>query len=660
MRYPPSWKGLVTRTKTGRRYPSTLPPGTDGTDPQQALLAFASHLSRAYRIAFDLRQARFDELDAQRLASIASKTTNRRPAEAWAARNPIRVLEALLPSAPDFKTQNRQRAHPEETALGFPGGMNEYASLAVVTLLFLVGALCSEWDCNVTLPWSVENSDHPVIPRRVLQDLLRCPHELHGCTPAPVLCDEQLFAVTCSCAKNCELYGDCCWDAGPNLSSITPATCVARNVDHHFGRNFYVISVCNPKWPEDGVRQSCENATNSNEAFYSIPVTTKKMVTYLNAFCALCNYDLDDTATFWNSTGKPESGFQVDVPPFVLKHVDTFLRPCDPHLVNVFKCPEGADSELARKCNTYFAPVEHIDNISDVVYKNVYCGLCNGAEISSLKCIPKRAVRETWVRVHIKQSFRPNLVSLMRPVLTQDSCFSWHDDKCYIKVPEYYYTNHSIGDGSDDDIDVPNRTRIVAYNVQNYLTLICIGLSLACLFLKVVVYVFFKTSRSFSTRCTLCLSCTLFWSHLSFLLANSFDVHTVVCVVFAIVLHYGFLSTFFWTSLLSFDIWKHVASARISTSKRSGFLLYSVIAWGVPLLIVGTSVAINWAAPDFVLSPRYGRFGCWIGNLWSQLGVFSHAHDDPPGAGRRSVRAHRRKDSPNSETCVHIRIHRWQ
>lgn len=96
----------------------------------------------------------------------------------------------------------------------------------------------------------------------------------------------------------------------------------------------------------------------------------------------------------------------------------------------------------------------------------------------------------------------------------------------------------------------------------------------------------------------------------------------MVCVVFAIILHYGFLSTFFWTSLLSFDIWKHVASARISSSKRSGFLLYSVIAWGVPLLIVGTSAAINWAAPDFVLSPRYGRFGCWIGNLWSQLAFF--------------------------------------
>lgn len=502
--------------------------------------------------------------------------------------------------------------------------MKEYTLLAVVTLLFLVGALCSEWDCNVTLPWSVDNSDHPVIPHGVLQDLLRCPHELHGCSPSPIVCDEQLFAVTCSCAKNCELYGDCCWDAGPNLSSRTPATCVARNVDHHFGRNFYVISVCDPKWPDDGVRQSCENATNSKEAFYMIPVTTRKMVTYFNAFCALCNYDLDGTATFWNSSGTPQTGFQVDLPPVVLKHMDTFLRPCDPHLVNVHSCPEMADKEMARKCNTYFAPVEHIDNDSDVVYKNVYCGLCNGAELSSLKCIPKRAVRETWVRVHIKTPFRPNLVSLMRPVLTQESCFSWHEDKCYIKVPEYYYTNNSMEDENDNEISVNNRRRMryVAYNVQNYLTIICVSLSLACLFLKGVVYVFFKSSRSFSTRCTLCLSCTLFWSHLFFLLANSFDVHTLVCVVFAVVLHYGFLSTFFWTSLLSFDIWKNVASARISSSKRSGFLLYSVIAWGVPLLIVGTSVAINWATPEFVLSPHYGRFGCWIGNLWSQLAFF--------------------------------------
>ncbi|KAK8784436.1 hypothetical protein V5799_009198 [Amblyomma americanum] len=502
--------------------------------------------------------------------------------------------------------------------------MKEFSSLIAVTIAFIACALCSEWECNVTLPWSVAHSDHPVIPHDIIQDLLRCPHELHGCSPAPVICDEQIFAVTCSCAKNCEYYGDCCWDAGPSLSSRSPATCVARNVDHHFGRNFYVISVCDPKWPDDGVRDSCENATYSKEAFYFIPVTTRKMVTYFNAFCALCNYDLDNTATFWNSSGTPESGFQVDVPPIVSRHVDTFLRPCDPHLVDVHRCPEGADAELTRKCMTYFAPVKHKDNDSDLVYKNVYCGLCNGAELSSLKCIPKRAIRETWVRVHVQTSFRPNLVSLMRPVVSQKSCFSWHGDKCYIKAPEHFYSNHSMTGANGGMINITNTTtlRYVAYSVQNYLTIICIGLSLVCLFLKGVVYVFYKSSRSFSTRCTLCLSSTLFWSHLLFLLANSFDVHTPVCVAFAIILHYGFLSTFFWTSLLSFDIWKHVAAVRITSTKRGGFLLYSLIAWGVPMVIVATSAAINWGAPDFVLSPRYGLFGCWIGNLWSQLAFF--------------------------------------
>lgn len=502
--------------------------------------------------------------------------------------------------------------------------MNWLAVFAVVGAVLCACARCSEWNCNVTLPWSVSRGDHPVIPHSNIEDLLRCPQELHGCSPSLIMCDEQVFAVTCSCAKNCEYYGDCCWDAGPSLSSKTPATCVARSVDHHFGRNFYVIAKCDPKWPEDAVRVLCENATSFHEAFYLIPVTTKRMVTYFNAYCALCNYDLDYSAVFWNTSGTATNGFQVDLPPIVLRNMDTFMRPCDPHLVNVHSCPRDADAELTRKCQTYFAPVEHRDNISDLVYKNVYCGLCNGVEWSTLKCIPKRAVREKWSRVELKASYRPNLVSLMRPVVSQGSCFSWHDNKCYIREPQYIYANITRMLANETMMNVTNTTvtRYEAYNVQNYLTYICVSLSLVCLFLKVIVYVFFKVSRSFSTKCTLCLSGTLFWSQLLFLLGNSFDEPKWVCVTFAVVLHFGFLSTFFWTSVLSFDIWKTVVAVQATTSKRSGFLLYSLIAWGVPLLIVASCLAVNWGAPDFILSPRYGRFGCWIGNHWSQLAFF--------------------------------------
>ncbi|XP_077525355.1 uncharacterized protein LOC144136696 isoform X3 [Amblyomma americanum] len=510
--------------------------------------------------------------------------------------------------------------------------MEKPAIVAVLTALLGLGVHCFEDDCNATIPWSVSVEDHPAIPPERIEELLRCPDGLHGCSESPVNCTDILFAVTCSCNKNCIHYGDCCWDAGVSLSSPAAATCVARNVDSYSKRTFYAVSGCNSKWPDDEVRSSCENATALKDPFYQIPVTTERQLTYFNAFCALCNYDLDNTSIFWNVSGTPGRGMLVTPPQVVLDNGDNFLWPCDPDLLDVQTCPEGTDAETARKCSTYFAPVRLESNESQVVYKNVYCGICNGADISLMNCVPKQVVPDIWPRIQLRTSFRrPNLVSLIRPVVNQDSCFSWYNDKCYIKAPQYILANTSmtaenetIGNGNMTNSNSTNTTRTEdePYNVQNYLTVICISLSLICLFLKGVVYVLYRSSRTFSSRCTLCLCGTLFLSHLLFLLGNSFDVSKPVCVGFAIVLHYGFLSTFFWTSVLSFDIWKNVVAVRLSSSRRSGFFLYALIAWGGPLIVIALCSVLNWTAPDFVLSPQYGRFSCWIGSLWSQLTFF--------------------------------------
>ncbi|XP_077525352.1 uncharacterized protein LOC144136696 isoform X2 [Amblyomma americanum] len=511
--------------------------------------------------------------------------------------------------------------------------MKNLVILIVLKELFEFGVYCFERSCNATLPWNVSNQDHPEIPPERIEELLRCPHGLHGCTESPVNCTEILFAVTCSCAKNCIYYGDCCWDAGMSLVSPASGTCILRNVDEFTKRKFYVVSGCDRKWPDDEVRSSCENATYMEDPFYLIPVTTERQLTYLNAFCALCNYDLDNTSTFWNASGTGRRrDFEVAPPQEVLDNPDFFFWPCDNRLVDVQDCPKSTDAETARKCSTYFAPVRFKSNESEVVYKNVYCGLCNGAELSLMNCVPKQVVRNIWPRSRFRSSIqRPNLLSLIRPVVSQDSCFSWHNNRCYIRAPQYRFANTSmtaenetIGNGNMTNSNSTNTTRTEdePYNVQNYLTIICISLSLICLFLKGVVYVLYRSSRTFSSRCTLCLCGTLFLSHLLFLLGNSFDVSKPVCVGFAIVLHYGFLSTFFWTSVLSFDIWKNVVAVRLSSSRRSGFLLYALIAWGGPLIVIALSSVLNWTAPDFVLSPQYGRFSCWIGSLWSQLTFF--------------------------------------
>ncbi|XP_075550195.1 uncharacterized protein LOC142583592 [Dermacentor variabilis] len=503
--------------------------------------------------------------------------------------------------------------------------MKNVAIFVLLAPLYAFRARSDKSDCDARLAWNVSRTDHPAIPQERLEELLRCPDGLHGCSVSPVNCADDLHVVTCSCADNCALYGNCCWQARVSLYPPAEATCVRRNVDRYFSRDFYAVSGCSSDWPNDEVRDSCENATNLRDGFYSIPVTTERKITYSNAFCALCNYDLDSTSTFWNASGTRVTGLQVAPPQYVLQNKDYFLWPCDSRLIDIQTCPEGSDFETKRKCSTYFAPVKLETSEDEIVYKNAYCGLCNGVDPSSMECVPKQLVPELWPRRLGKKSFsKPNLVTLIRPVVSRDSCFSWYNNKCYIKNAQYHIANSSATIESITGGNTTNVTgsRVEPYNVQNYLTIVCITLSLVCLFLKGIVYVTCKSARKFVSGCTLCLSGTLFCSHLLFLLGNSFDLPKAVCLGVAVALHYGFLCTFFWTSVLSFDIWKNVVAVRLSSARQGSILLYCVVAWGVPLIIVALCAVLHWTAPDFMLSPQYGRYACWIGSLWSQLVFF--------------------------------------
>ncbi|KAH7952015.1 hypothetical protein HPB52_016867 [Rhipicephalus sanguineus] len=242
-------------------------------------------------------------------------------------------------------------------------------------------------DCNATLPWNISSQDHLAIPHERIEELLRCPEGQHGCSALPVNCTEELLAVTCSCERNCDIYGSCCWDADVHEPPASRAKCTFRELENGLTREFYAVSGCNRDWPKDDMRMSCENVTSEHDSFFFIPVTTERQVTYFNAFCALCNYDLDNTSIFWSASGNDSEDLTVYPPQYAMDNENTFFWPCDSTLVNVDACPEGSDAEKTRRCSTYFAPVVHkhekseIDR-SEIVYKNVYCGLCNGADIS--------------------------------------------------------------------------------------------------------------------------------------------------------------------------------------------------------------------------------------------------------------------------------------
>ncbi|XP_077483075.1 uncharacterized protein LOC144093502 [Amblyomma americanum] len=486
----------------------------------------------------------------------------------------------------------------------------------LTTFIAVVSSL--EWNCTSIIS---KKAAGELKTQDELEGLLHCSPESAECPPASIRCGPVPHAVTCSCAENCELYGDCCWKANVAIRTENLASCVTLNTNRFYDWSVYMVTKCHSNWVDEEVKYKCDKSRRFKEVFYKIPVTSQRMVTYVNAFCALCNYDLDETSNFWNSSGFTKETFQVELPHFVEKK-SSFLRPCSPSTPLIKACPEGTSQEVARKCSAYFSPVSY--NGSKPVYKNVFCALCNGVALSLLKCVRTPVILQKGFRdLHFDYP-GPNLLTLLRPIVRNDSCFSWYRGKCYIRSAQYRNGRVAF---PPEELLAPNSTdvKVVSrqpYTVKNYLTIACLSLSLACLFLKAIVYAICKNARTFSSKNILCLSGTLFCSHALFLVAHSIRLHSAICTVLATVLHYGFLSTFVWTSVLSYDIWKNVATICKTSRKQKDFLVYCLVSWTAPLLFVVFCVIVDYLAPEFKLAPRYGRYGCWIGSVWGQVVFF--------------------------------------
>ncbi|XP_064472739.1 uncharacterized protein LOC135387496 [Ornithodoros turicata] len=544
---------------------------------------------------------------------MSSKAVVRCRCRRWPVRSAHQIFTQLCRTSKDFRRSTMK-------------------TLVLLILPLLVSSAGN--DCNATLPWLVDRSNHPQLTDDQFSRLLQCPENLNGCSDTIPFCSWNQHLWTCSCADNCAVYGDCCWEKSSTpLASKPPSSCTRVNVENNVEKSLYIVTGCQKTWPQDEVRDGCENQKMYNDAFYETPVTSAKGVTYYNGFCAFCNYDMENV-TFWNvscnsydeeTCSGSERPVEVVLPGVVLDNYSTHLRPCG-YADFIESCNNAINADVARRCQTYFAPVRsHLG----ATYKNVYCAICNGEDLSRVECSPPHVVFNVALEVESADDefrfFGPNLVQLFRPVSSRDDCRVWQGNKCFIPKIEYRYNDSSaVTNASDTNDTSATSTEVVPakQNVQIYFTVLCLNISLLCLALKALVYAIFKDSRGFSSKCTLCLSCTLFCSHLLFLLANSFPLPTLPCMISAMFLHFGFLSAFSWTTVLSFDIWKGVAAVKLSRGRRRAFSLYCLLAWGLPLCLVLMCAGIDYAVPSFLLAPRYGQATCWISSITAHAVVF--------------------------------------
>ncbi|EDO32751.1 predicted protein, partial [Nematostella vectensis] len=123
------------------------------------------------------------------------------------------------------------------------------------------------------------------------------------------------------------------------------------------------------------------------------------------------------------------------------------------------------------------------------------------------------------------------------------------------------------------------------------------------------------------------LSMSLFLAHFWYLFASGETDKPAFCKAAAVTLHYLFLVTFGCTAVVAYDT-RRTFSQKIAKAHAMGtahhtlrLVVYLLLSWGLPCVLVGISFALDWY---HVVTIGYGEGeACWLGDVDAQLVAFA-------------------------------------
>lgn len=167
------------------------------------------------------------------------------------------------------------------------------------------------------------------------------------------------------------------------------------------------------------------------------------------------------------------------------------------------------------------------------------------------------------------------------------------------------YVPHFVKDGR-----VP-----LVHNLQNYISLVCVSVSLLALFITFTTLTLRPDMRSLQGHNALALCASLFLAQSLLQFGARRTEHPGTCVALGMAVHYFWLSTALWTTICSFHLHHVVAEhSRGSTRKdccSRRFLGYSLFAQGVPAVVVSGTAAASILLSDG-RQVGYGGATCFL------------------------------------------------
>ncbi|KAK6184128.1 hypothetical protein SNE40_006654 [Patella caerulea] len=182
----------------------------------------------------------------------------------------------------------------------------------------------------------------------------------------------------CYCDESCHVNGDCCTVVTRTLPLQDKFECIDRINQTKLERGVFTKISC----PDMGMREMCKLPSSGCSM---LPVTAQGGMTYLNKYCAICNYEnnykewqLDMKGENMELSSRVLEVFSCERDIYIRQSSDnqqmeTETRTCDRNMIQT--CKINTSTILEINCQQQYGPIYH-PGVG--MFKNVFCYLCNG------------------------------------------------------------------------------------------------------------------------------------------------------------------------------------------------------------------------------------------------------------------------------------------
>ncbi|KAM7416860.1 hypothetical protein PAMA_018776 [Pampus argenteus] len=202
--------------------------------------------------------------------------------------------------------------------------------------------------------------------------------------------------------------------------------------------------------------------------------------------------------------------------------------------------------------------------------------------------------------------------------LTPESGGWWNTKGCEVVSKQYGYTvcycNHTTNFALLLQVYETQRSPENEKALQ-VLTFIGCGVSLCGLLFTFILFIAVGVPKSDRTTVHKNLIVALGIAELLLMCSNWASANVAACFVVTALLHLFFMASFSWMLVEGLLLWSKVVSVNISEDRR--MKLYYIIGWGLPVLIVGVTLAVSvdeYKADDH----------CWLNvktdTIWAFVG----------------------------------------